>query len=365
MKKKMTMLALTLTAALALTACGNQSASAAQASAAAPTAAPTAAPAATPATAQTAVAGTVLLSVNPEIEMDYDDGGRVLALRSCNADGQAVLDGYEGYAGRPCSEVAGELVGRINAGGYFDETIAGQEKNIVLKLEQGSAQPDDTFLTEMEQAIRTTVERDGIGSRTVALDADDWDDAHEAEGYINAEAAQQLLATQLGRSDLQFVERDYDLDDGDYEIAFVLDGVEYEYEVDARSGKVLEMEADAADGFDDDRDDLGENRSDDWDDDHDDVWDDADDRYDDLDDAWDDADDRYDDLDDAWDDADDRYDDLDDDWDDADDRYDDLDDAWDDQDDWDDDQDDDWDDDWDDAGDDDWDDQDDDDDWDD
>mgnify|MGYP002797356724 FL=1 len=266
MKKKMTMLALTLTAALALTACGNQSASAAQASAAAPTAAPTAAPAAAPATAQTAVAGTVLLSVNPEIEMDYDDGGRVLALRSCNADGQAVLDGYEGYAGRPCSEVAGELVGRINAGGYFDETIAGQEKNIVLKLEQGSAQPDAAFLTEMEQAIRTTVERDGIGSRTVALDADDWDDAHEAEGYINAEAAQQLLATQLGRSDLQFVERDYDLDDGDYEIAFVLDGVEYEYEVDARSGKVLEMEADAADGFDDDRDDLGENRSDDWDD---------------------------------------------------------------------------------------------------
>ena len=89
MKKKMTMLALTLTAALALTACGNQSASAAQASAAAPTAAPAAAPA----TAQTAVAGTVLLSVNPEIEMDYDDGGRVLALRSCNADGQAVLAG--------------------------------------------------------------------------------------------------------------------------------------------------------------------------------------------------------------------------------------------------------------------------------
>ena len=207
----------------------------------------------------------------------------------------------------------------------------------MLKLEQGSAQPDAAFLTEMEAAVRTTVEQDGIGSRTVALDADDWDDAHEAEGYINAEAAQQLLATQLGRSNLQFVERDYDLDDGDYEIAFVLDGVEYEYEVDARSGKVLEMEADAADGFDDDRDDLGENRSDDWDDDHDDVWDDADDRYDDLNDAWDDADDRYDDIDDAWDD----------------------------QDDWDDDQDDDWDDDWDDAGDDDWDDQDDDDDWDD
>ena len=322
MKKKMTMLALTLTAALVLTACGNQPASAAQTSAAAPTVAPTE----TPAAAQTAAAGTVLLSVNPEIEMDYDDDGRVLALRACNADGQAVLNGYDGYTGRPCPEVAGELVGRINAGGYFDETIGGQEKNIVLKLEQGSAQPDAAFLTEMEQAIRTTVERDGIGSRTVALDADDWDDTHAAEGYINAEAAQQLLAAQLGRSDLQFVERDYDLDDGDYEIAFVLDGVEYEYEVDARSGKVLEMEADTADDYDD-------------------GWDDADDRYDDLDDDWDDDwDDDHDD--DDWDD------DHDDDWDD------DHDDDWDDDhdDDWDDDHDDDWDDDWDDDHDDDWDD---------
>ena len=364
MKKKMTMLALTLTAALALTACGNQPASAAQTSAAAPTAAP----AETPATAQTAAAGTVLLSVNPEIEMDYDDGGRVLALRACNADGQAVLNGYDGYTGRPCPEVAGELVGRINAGGYFDETIGGQEKNIVLKLEQGSAQPDATFLTEMEQAIRTTVERDGIGSRTVALDADDWDDTHAAEGYINAEAAQQLLAAQLGRSDLQFVERDYDLDDGDYEIAFVLDGVEYEYEVDARSGKVLEMEADTPDDLDDDwddaddryddldddLDDVGENRTDDWDDDHDDDWDDADDWDDDLDDDLDDVgenrtDDWDDDHDDDWDDADDWDDDLDDDLDDVgenrtDDWDDDHDDDWDDADDWDDDHDDDWDD---------------------
>ena len=114
MKKKMTMLALTLTAALALTACGNQPASAAQTSAT-PTAAPTAAPTETPAAAQTAAAGTVLLSVNPEIEMDYDDGGRVLALRACNADGQAVLNGYDGYAGRPCPEVANWSAGSTPA----------------------------------------------------------------------------------------------------------------------------------------------------------------------------------------------------------------------------------------------------------
>ena len=68
----------------------------------------------------------------------------------------------------------------------------------------------------------------------MTLDGDDMDDAYAAQGYISAGAAEQLLAAQLARDDLQFVERDYDLEDGDYEIAFVADGIEYEFEVDAR-----------------------------------------------------------------------------------------------------------------------------------
>ena len=35
--------------------------------------------------------GTVLLSVNPEIEIDYDKAGNVVALTGPNADGQGVL----------------------------------------------------------------------------------------------------------------------------------------------------------------------------------------------------------------------------------------------------------------------------------
>ena len=34
--------------------------------------------------------GTILLSVNPEIEMDYDDGGNVVALNALNDDGRLV-----------------------------------------------------------------------------------------------------------------------------------------------------------------------------------------------------------------------------------------------------------------------------------
>ena len=113
--------------------------------------------------------------------------------------------------------------------------------------ERGSAYPSDQFLDELAQAVRLAVEADQIGSQTVTLDQDDYDDAYGDQGYINAAAAQNILSAQLGRDDLQFVEKEYDLDDGEYEVEFVLDGVEYEYEVNAVTGKVTEMDAEFQD----------------------------------------------------------------------------------------------------------------------
>ena len=191
--------------------------------------------------------GTVLLSVNPEIEIDYDKAGNVVALHALNDDAKAVLASYTGYEGRACTAVIPELVNAINAGGYFDATIDGHEKNIVLKLERGSAYPTDQFLNDLAEAVRLVVETDQIGSQTVTLDSDDYDDAYGDKGYINAAAAQNILSAQLGRNDIQFVEKDYDLDDGEYEVEFVLDGVEYEYEVNAVTGKVVEMDMDYQD----------------------------------------------------------------------------------------------------------------------
>ena len=240
MNGKLVGLAVTATLSLAmLTACGGGTA-AVPGQSAAPSAAQSQDPAG-------ATVGTVLLSVNPEIEMEYDGEGNVVTLNGLNDEGRAVLASYTGYEGRPCKSVVGELVEEINAGGYFDATIDGHEKNIVLKLERGSEYPSDAFLNELADAVRVAVEEGQIGSQAVALDQDDYDDTYGDKGYINAAAAQNLVSAQMGRDDIQFVEKDYDLDDGDYEVEFVMDGVEYEYEVNAVTGKVTEMDADYQD----------------------------------------------------------------------------------------------------------------------
>ena len=256
------------------------------------------------AAAQEERAGALLLSVNPAIEMEYDTAGDVLALTGLNDDARSVLKGYDSYYGRPVSDVAAELVGEIDEGGYFDAEIAGHERNIVLKLERGSEHPEG-FLTEVETAVRDAVSSRGVASKPVALDEDDYDARYADRGYISAEAAERLVAEQTGISGENFVVKEYEIDDGDYEIEAIVDGVEYEFEVDAYTGRVTEVERDDGDDrYDDDR------YGDDWYDD--DRWDD-DDWYDD--DDWDDDDDDdWDDDDDDWDDDDD--DDWDDDWDD-------------------------------------------------
>ena len=89
----------------------------------------------------------------------------------------------------------------------------------------------DQFLEELAGAVRQVVAAEQNGSQPVLLDQDDYDDVYGDKGYINASAAQSILSRSSGRDDLQFVEKDYDLDDGEYEVEFVLDGVTYEYEV--------------------------------------------------------------------------------------------------------------------------------------
>ena len=63
----------------------------------------------------------------------------------------------------------------------------------MLKVARGSQYPSDDFLSELTAAIQALVAADNIGSQMVLLDEDDYDDAYGDKGYINAQAAQNIL----------------------------------------------------------------------------------------------------------------------------------------------------------------------------
>lgn len=248
--------------------------------------------------AESKVAGTVLLSINPEIKIEYDENGFVLEIEGMNDDGKTVAAEVAEYKGKECKSVVNELVQKIYEAGFFAETVDGHAKNIILKLEEGSAYPDDDFLESIADEAREAVKAHGIGSAAMTIQKTDLDD----NGYINLEKAKELVLAQLGVVSASFRDHEYELDDGVYEFEFSANGIEYEYEVDARTGKVLEADFEGNDdwnalhGQDDDQDD---DRDDDRDDGQDDDQDD-DRADDDLDDGQDDDldDDRDDDRDD-------------------------------------------------------------------
>lgn len=206
--------------------------------------------------------GSVLLSVNPEIEIAYDAQGDVVSVAGANEDGALVLADYDDAVGRPATTVAGELVGEIDDDGYFENGIGGRERNIVLKIADGSDVPSAHFMDDMATSVQHAASDRGLGSSAYALGEDDLDDA----GLIGIDAAKQLVLGQLGLdpSGVTFHEHDYELDDGVYELEFMTNGIEYDFEVDARTGKVLEADFE---------------RNDDWDDR--DSWDDGNSGYDD------------------------------------------------------------------------------------
>ena len=215
-------------------------------------------------TTQSQIMGTLLLSVNPEIEIDYDDNGRVLEIEGLNEEGKAVVNGYTGYEGQPCRTVAEGLVEEIYADGYFENTVGGHTKNIVVKLEEGSRYPDDDFLEEVAEGVREAVKTCHLDSSTMTVNEDDYTE----NGYIGLDKAKELALGQAGLEEATFTEREYELDDGVYELEFTSNGVEYEFEVNAVTGKVTEADYDHNDDWKnyDDRDD---DRYDDNDDDDD------------------------------------------------------------------------------------------------
>ncbi len=199
-------------------------------------------------------AGTLLLSVNPEIEISYDEKGNVLGLKAVNEDGSKILENYSGFEGQPCKVVVTELVRRIYEAGCFELELEGNPKNIVIKLEKGSAYPSEAFLNEVAIEVRKVVADQGGQSDTMVVDKDDLN----KDGLIGLDKAKELVLAQLDIDEADFTDKEYELDDGRYELEFTAGGIEYDFEVDAYTGKILKAEAEKDDDHDD------------WDDDDDD-----------------------------------------------------------------------------------------------
>ena len=200
--------------------------------------------------------GILTLSVNPEIQIEYNRDGKVTALTGRNDDGKGIVEAYPDYIGKDCEDVLKDLIVEINEAGYFVDDIDGNKKNIVLQLEPGSVLPSDDFLADMSASTQEAVRGLELSSGIVTIDDDDYDPAYAKDGkpspYITLEKAQEIALAQanVDAADAVFDDKEFDHDDGTpvFELEFMANGNEYEYDIHAVTGKVVKAEHKTAGG---------------------------------------------------------------------------------------------------------------------
>ena len=120
----------------------------------------------------------------------------------------------------------------------------------MLQLEPGSILPEDDFLANMSASTQQAVSDLSLGSQILMIDDDDYDPAYAKDGspspYITLAKAQEIALAQanVSAADAVFEDKEFDHDDGTpvFELEFTANGVEYEYDVHAVSGKVIQAQ---------------------------------------------------------------------------------------------------------------------------
>ena len=187
---------------------------------------------------QSTVNGTILLAVNPEIFIDFDTNGNVLSMEGRNKEGKEFLKQLKSYEGQECRIAVANLVDAIYEAGYFNNTLGGQTSTIVVKAEAGSSYPSEDFMVKIADAIRNVAAKNHLDAVPILIEEKDLD----GNGYISIDKAKELVMAHLGLSDARFKDHEQELDDGRYEFEIIADGVEYDYEVNAVTGRIVKAE---------------------------------------------------------------------------------------------------------------------------
>ena len=108
-------------------------------------------------------AGTVILSVNPSVMIDYDTNGLVMDISGLNEDGLNLAAQEEDLIGTPCLVALHKLIVDIHDAGFFVSDFGGRGRDIFLYLQKGSIYHEG-FLKALEQAISEAADECGLSA---------------------------------------------------------------------------------------------------------------------------------------------------------------------------------------------------------
>ena len=241
----------------------------------------------------------VAMDVNPSIEIEVNKNERVLAVRAVNADAEEILDGMD-LLDTDLKVAINALVGSMLKKGYIDERAnsvlisvesddAARSAALRAQISEeitallGASALEASILSqnvdaEADAALAALADQYGISTGkakliqeiiaahpllqfenlaglsindlkllaekndTVLQDIETTGSASE-KAYIGKDAACDIAFAHAGvtADNVRKLETELDLDNGVmvYEVEFVCDGLEYDYEIEAKTGKIV------------------------------------------------------------------------------------------------------------------------------
>lgn len=212
----------------------------------------------------------IVMSINPEVEMVLNKRGEVIDLAGKNEDGIHLLEGYE-VVNQDKIAVANELVdravemdylaegGRISFAIDTPDQVLFEEYGIELRKELDGRISITIEITDMEH--RPPQEKDTEAEPDEEADVNSDSDESKTEKeeevpedeseLISLDEAKQIAFDHAGvdGSGVKFDDDDLEWEDGEptYELNFEIGEDEYEYIIHARTGKILKYEVDVDD----------------------------------------------------------------------------------------------------------------------
>ncbi|MBQ8287958.1 MAG: PepSY domain-containing protein [Clostridia bacterium] len=200
---------------------------------------------------------TILLTINPEVKMELNRRGEVLELVGINADGMTLIAGYD-YEDKDKITVADELIDRAIEMGFLADG-----GNVAFTVNVPDQELRRTYESELQDQVaaylagRINVEITVIGDDLPAVTdptslttpPNTPSTTDPTPTYIGTDRALEIALDHAGVTPDKVEKNELDEDDGVmvYELDFIAGGIEYEYEIDALTGAILQHQSEPVD----------------------------------------------------------------------------------------------------------------------
>lgn len=184
---------------------------------------------------ETASAGTLVLKVNPEFEINYDEDGNVVSIMPVNDDAGKLMDKLSEYEGKPTDEIVSQLIALMEKEGFIIKAdAAGMGNDINIQIKEGSKMPDDDFLDNIVKNVKAVFDGKNVMGKVVISGESNYgikEYSVSDYGDTNYKAAKTKIdsAVQSGNSYTNYSNTDYDGYNSNYGAATDYDGTNTNY----------------------------------------------------------------------------------------------------------------------------------------